>query len=384
MGKKEPGFFVFVGWRGQDGVTAGRMKAQNHLGAWRTFHAEALGADGHAPIGADLHGRAEAPNIGPPRAARGGAQDGAPFFLGQIPGLLRGQTQFAMDFVAVAMESQSVDVGVGGSDLGHVFAGEIGREAALPELMFALDFPFRLRRWGLQETDVIEFQRPAELRQRVGIVREEQGVMVDVDLPRSPVAQESGGEEIEVGQEAFPTIEFGTDEHAAAIVEPIEHGKVQRALGEPAMGRSVPLPEFADLGALPAAHRGGRALGRRVMRMIILDRPAADLGTVELEGMQAPGFGGGKAVGARRGAIQPFLEEVGHRLGPSGGVVATRGSRDPQARFLAGAGAQVSGGEGIEAAARQAELFGRFGGRQGALAEGSQHMPDKRRGVTIR
>ena len=71
---------------------AGRMKAQNHLGAWRAFHAEALGADGHAPIGADLHGRADAPNIGPPRAARGGAQDRSLFFLGQIPGLLRGHS----------------------------------------------------------------------------------------------------------------------------------------------------------------------------------------------------------------------------------------------------------------------------------------------------
>ena len=116
-----------------------------------------------------------------------------------------------------------------------------------------------------------EFQRPAELRQRVGILREEHGVIVDVDLQWSPVAQESGGEEIEVGQEEFSTIEFGPDEHAAAIVEHIEHGNVQRALGEPAMGRSAQLPEFADLGALPAAHRGVRALGRSVMRMIILD-----------------------------------------------------------------------------------------------------------------
>jgi hypothetical protein len=170
-------------------------------------------------------------------------------------------------------------------------------------------------------------------------------VIIDVDLQRSSVAQESGGEEIEVGQEEFSTIEFGSDEHAAAIVEHIEHGKVQRASGEPAMGRSVQLPEFADLGALPATHRGVGAFGWSRMRATIYDRPAADLGAVELEGVQSQGFGGGKAVRARRGASQPLFEEVGDRLGPSGGVIATRGSRDPQTLLLARAGAEVIGGE---------------------------------------
>ena len=150
------------------------------------------------------------------------------------------------------------------------------------------------------------------------------------------------------------------------------------------MGRSVPLPEFADLGTLPAPHGGVRTLGRSVMRMIILDGPAADLGAVNFEGMQAQGFGGGEAVGARRGASPPFSEEGGDRFRPSGGVVTPRDSWAPQPRLLARAGAQVSGGEGIEAAAGQPELFGGLGGRQGALAEGSQHMPDKRRGVTMR
>ena len=53
------------------------------------------------------------------------------------------------------------------------------------------------------------------------------------------------------------------------------------------MGRSVQLPEFADLGALPAAHWGVRAFGRSRMRAAILNRPAADLGTVKFEGEQS-------------------------------------------------------------------------------------------------
>ena len=149
------------------------------------------------------------------------------------------------------------------------------------------------------------------------------------------------------------------------------------------MGRSVQLPEFADLGALPATHWGVRAFGRSRMGMTIFNRPAADLCAVELEGVQSEGFGGGEAVGARWGTIQAFFEKVGDRLGPSGGVVTARGARDPQALFLSRVGPEVIGGECIKAAAGQAELFGGFGGRQGVLPEGSQHMPDERRCVAI-
>lgn len=83
---------------------AGWVEAQNHLGAGGTFDAEALGADGNTAIGTDLDGGADTPNIRPPRAARGCPQDGPIFLLGEFPGILRGQAQFAMDFVDVAME----------------------------------------------------------------------------------------------------------------------------------------------------------------------------------------------------------------------------------------------------------------------------------------
>ena len=69
-----------------------------------TFEPEALGADGNAAIGADLERSADTPNIRPPRAARGGAQDGALFLFGEFPGLLRGHAQFVMDFVGVVMD----------------------------------------------------------------------------------------------------------------------------------------------------------------------------------------------------------------------------------------------------------------------------------------
>ena len=218
---------------------AGGMEAENDFGTRGTLDAEALGADGNAAIRADPEGRADAPNIRPPRATRGWAEDGPVFFFGEFPGSFWGHAQFAVDFLSVAVEPQSVEVRVGDFDLGDLLAGGIGGQSALPELVLPLDFAFGLRRWSIQEANVVEFERGAELGERLGILREKDGVVIDVNLQRSAVAQESGGEEIEIGQEEFSAIEFGTDEHAATIVEHVEHGKVQRAGRKPAMGRSV-------------------------------------------------------------------------------------------------------------------------------------------------
>lgn len=104
IGEKEDGFGVFIGWRSQDGVVTCGVEAENDFGAGRMFEAQALGADGNAAIGADLDEGAKAPNVRPPGAARGGTQDGALFLFGEVPGLLRGQAEFAMDFMNVAMK----------------------------------------------------------------------------------------------------------------------------------------------------------------------------------------------------------------------------------------------------------------------------------------
>lgn len=182
IGKKQDWHHVFDWWRCQDGIMAGGMEAENDLGSGGTFDAEALGTDGNPAVGADFYDGADTPNIRPPRAAWGWPQDGAFFLLGEIPGPLRGQAQFAMDFMDVAMEPQSVDMGVGGFDLGDLFAGEIGWEPALPELVFALDFSLGLGCWRIKEAYVVKLERPAELGERLGILREEHGVIIDVDL----------------------------------------------------------------------------------------------------------------------------------------------------------------------------------------------------------
>ena len=199
----------FIWWRGQNGVMTGGMEAKDGFGARRPFDAEALGADGNPAIGTDFERRADTPNIRPPRAAWSWAQNGAFFFFGEFPGSLRGHAQFAMGFVGVAVEAQSIDVGVGDFDLGDLFAGEIRRQPSLPELVFPLDFSFGLGCWRIKEANVVKFKRRAQLSQSLGILGKKEGMVIDVNLQWSAVGQERGREEIEVGQQEFAAINFG-------------------------------------------------------------------------------------------------------------------------------------------------------------------------------
>ena len=52
---------------------------------------------------------------------------------------------------------------VGDFDLCNLFAGEIGWESALPELVFPLDFSLGLGRGSVPEANVVELERPAQL-----------------------------------------------------------------------------------------------------------------------------------------------------------------------------------------------------------------------------
>ncbi len=70
---------------------AGRMKAEDDFGTRRVVEAKALVANRNPSVGADLQGASEAPNIGPPRATRGWANDRTFFLFGQVPGSLGSQ-----------------------------------------------------------------------------------------------------------------------------------------------------------------------------------------------------------------------------------------------------------------------------------------------------
>ena len=100
-------------WRcGQHGVMPGGMEAQHDLGAGWFFHAQPLRPDGHPSVGADLEGRAHAPDKVPPRAAGRGPQERTVFLSGLVPGPLRGLAQFAVEFMGVVLRAQVCDVAV--------------------------------------------------------------------------------------------------------------------------------------------------------------------------------------------------------------------------------------------------------------------------------
>lgn len=90
--------------------------------------------------------------------------------------------QFTVNLLGVAMGSQGIDVCIGRFNFPDIFTGKKGGQAPLPELVFAFDFAFGLRRRGVTEADIVELESRAQLSERVGIVGEKDAVIVDVEL----------------------------------------------------------------------------------------------------------------------------------------------------------------------------------------------------------
>jgi hypothetical protein len=377
------GFVLGIGLGGQDRVVTGGVMTEDEFGFWGGLDTEALGGDGDAAIVGDFDDGAFTPDEGPPGTARDGAQDGAFLFFGGVPGLLGFHLEFAMEFMLIAMEAQGGEVRIGLSEIGNVFAGEVGGEAILPVLVFAFDFAFGLGCGCVAETHAIEAQGLAELGEGVGDVGEEEGVEVHVEFEGQAAFAKGGGEEVVISQEVFVLVEFGAGEETAAIIEHIEHGEKSFAGREPAVGRGIELPEFADLGALPAADGSGDGgVGFWVSQMVG-DGPVADLGAIDFEITEAQEFAGHEAViGGGRGG-EAFAEQREDVGGPEGGVIAAGGAGRPEGFLLVGAGAEIVGVEFMEAAARKPEFARGAAGVELLGAEGGQHMTDQRGGETM-
>ena len=107
-----------------------------------------LSTDGNLAVVAHAHGRALAPDEGPPRAGGHGAQDGVLFPHRLVPcGLGRG-AQFPMDLVGVGVGQEQVEQVIGPFQFEDSVGGQQGREAFLPVVVAAFDFAFGLRGRG--------------------------------------------------------------------------------------------------------------------------------------------------------------------------------------------------------------------------------------------
>ena len=311
-------------WMGREyGMVARGVVAEDHFGTGRSLDAQELGADGNAAVGGNFDLGAGAPDKGPPGTVGFGAQHGAFFFERQVPGFLRSHFEFTVDLVLVAVATQVLDVRVSLVQVGDVLAGEVGRQALLPIEMAALHFTLGLGSGSEAKRDVIEVKGLAQLGEGFGVMSEEQAVEIHVEFQRQAMLLEGRRQEVEVGQEQFALINFGTGENPAAIIEHVEHGKGLGAAGEPAVGRGVQLPEFTDLAALPAPNRSGGAMVRFGVSQPVLDGPTPDLSSVDLELAFAEHVAGGKAVGSRWFAAQPFAQQRLHLRGPVGSMIAS-------------------------------------------------------------
>ena len=226
--------------------------AEDQFGPWVSLDAYALSADGDTAIGSDFDGRADAPNEGPPGTDGDRPQNGTFILEGEIPSMGGFHSEFAMDLVVVAVETEALDMGISLVDVGDLFAGKEGGQALLPKEVTSFDFTLGLRGWGIAEADAVEVKGLAQLCKSLGVMSEEDAVIIDIDFQRQPVFDKGGGKEIQIGDEQLALIDFGTGEDTAAIIEHVDHWKETRAVDEPLVRRGVQLPEFTNGLPLPA------------------------------------------------------------------------------------------------------------------------------------
>lgn len=163
-GEEDLGFGLVMGLSREDGVMAAGMGAADDRRTRRHFDAKAWLGGGDAAVVADLEDGALPPDAGPPRATRHGPPRGAVFLLGGVPGDLRFPLEFAVDFVRVAVQAQVANVGVSWGEIGKGCGSEVGREAVLPEEMFAFDLALGVRRGRGAETHAVAGQARAKAR----------------------------------------------------------------------------------------------------------------------------------------------------------------------------------------------------------------------------
>ena len=376
--EEKDGAFV-LGRRGEeDGVIAVGMDAAGDEGARRFFDAQALCGDGDAAVRADARLRAGAPDVRPPRAARGGAQHGTLFLAGAIPCGLRSGADLAVLFLGVVVGAQFFDPEVGLGQRGDVLRGEECGEPFLPEVVGAFDFALGLRGGCVAQGDFVEAQGGAELGEGVRRVGEEEGMVVHVEGQGQAAGEEGAGEEVEMGEEGFARVESGQWQKAAVIIDEFEHRGLLGLRGQPAMWRGVVLPELADLLDLPAAHRLERLLVAGVRGEVVGQRPAAHGGAIQSQGVAAVNFRSGKAVGGRRLGTEQLAQQGEHGGWPHRALVATGATRLPLVLAAQCTEGQVAGIKHVEAASAHAEFRGGVSGGDGLCAEAGEDIANER------
>ncbi len=88
--------------------------------------------------------------------------------------------------------------------------------------MKTFDFAFGLGGGSETQGDLIEVESGAELGEGIGLMGEEERVVVDVEGERETASEKGAGEKVEMGQESLTRIEPRQWDQAAVIIEQIE------------------------------------------------------------------------------------------------------------------------------------------------------------------
>jgi len=238
----------------------------------------------------------------------------------------------------------------------------------------AFDFALGLRGRGVKERDAVEMQGSAQLGQRLGVMVEEEAVEIDIDFQRQAILDEGGGQEIQIGQEQFPLIDFGAGENTAAVIEHVDHGKQAGVVGKPRVGRGIQLPEFTDAAALPTFDRGPYPVVGLGVGEVVFNGPAANLSSIDLEVALAEHLAGREAVGSWRFAAEPFVEQRVHFGGPGRSMIATRNAGNPDGLLMVRTGGQIVCVKLVETSSRKAQAPGGSLHLEFLGSERSQHM----------
>ena len=81
------------------------MVTEHHSRTWLGAHRKGLSSNGDPTLWADAHGSAEAPDIRPPGTVRNDTESGALLLKSQVPSLLRGHFDFAVEFFGIVVFS---------------------------------------------------------------------------------------------------------------------------------------------------------------------------------------------------------------------------------------------------------------------------------------
>ena len=137
-------------------------------------------------------------------------------------GSIGSAAQFAMDFLGIAMATQFTQEGVGRFRGDDIFGREQSGKPPLPVLVLAFDFTFGLGSASVAKGDAVEVQRGPELGQRLGSLWEEKAMAIHIEFKRQAMFGESGGPEVEVGEQVFGVIDLSAGADAGTVIQQIE------------------------------------------------------------------------------------------------------------------------------------------------------------------